>query len=114
MEKFQTKSTDVLFQESLADPFEAVPAVDEDEAADVFVEGEYCPHGDEAPAEGDAKDVAADNLYAPHDDDSEDHREIDVTCTSEGIHAEEVEGAAVLEEYLHPEDCGSGRYDPWI
>ena len=29
-----------LFKKLLADPFEAVPAADEDEAADVFVEGE--------------------------------------------------------------------------
>ena len=103
-----------LFQESLADPLETVPAADEDEAADVLVEGEYGPHGDEAPAEGDAQDVASYDLYAPHDDDSEDNREVDVTCASEGVHAEEIERTTVLEEYLYPEYRCSGRYDPWV
>ena len=43
-----------LFQKSFSDPSEAVPAVEEDEAADVLVEGEDGPHGDETPSEGDA------------------------------------------------------------
>ena len=41
----------MLFQEAFADPLEAVPAVDEDEAADVLVEGEDQPHCDKVPAE---------------------------------------------------------------
>ena len=114
MEKFLTKSTEVLFQEPLSDPSEAVPAAEEDEASDVFVEGEDRPHGYQAPAEGDAEDVASDDLNAPHDDDSDDNREIDVTCASKGVHAEEVEGTAVFKQDLHPEDRCSGRYDPWI
>ena len=114
MEKFLTKSTEVLFQEPLSDPFEAVPAAEEDEASDVFVEGEDRPHGYQAPAEGDAEDVASDDLNAPHDDDSDDNREIDVTCASEGVHAEEIERTTVLEEYLYPEYRCSGRYDPWV
>ena len=89
-------------EEAFADPFEAVPAADEDEAADVLVEGEYGPHGDEAPAEGDAQDVASDDLYAPHDDDSEDNREIDVSCASEGVYAEEVQGTSVFKEHFYP------------
>ena len=113
MEKSQ-KIMDVLFHKALSYPFEAVPAAEEDEASDVLVEGEDGPHGDETPSEGDAEDVASDHLYAPHHDDSEDYREVDVTCASKGIHAEEVEGASVFEEDLHPEDSGSGRYDPWI
>ena len=35
-----TKIHRCLFKKLLADPFETVPAADEDEAADVFVEGE--------------------------------------------------------------------------
>ena len=88
--------------------------MDEDETADVLVEGEDCPHGDEAPSEGDAEDVASDYLYTPHHDDAEDYREVDVTSASEGVHTEEVEGAAVLKENLYPENRGSGRYDPWV
>lgn len=113
MEKSQ-KIMDVLFHKALSYPFEAVPAVEEDEASDVLVEGEDGPHGDETPSEGDAEDVASDHLYAPHHDDAEDYREVDVTCASESIHAEEIEGTAILEEYFHPQNSGSGRYDPWI
>ena len=43
-----------LFQKSFSNPFEAVPAAEEDEASDVLVEGEDGPHGDETPSEGDA------------------------------------------------------------
>jgi hypothetical protein len=43
-----------LFHKALSYPFEAVPAVEEDEASDVLVEGEDGPHGDETPSEGDA------------------------------------------------------------
>lgn len=53
MEKSQ-KIMDVLFHKALSYPFEAVPAVEEDEASDVLVEGEDGPHGDETPSEGDA------------------------------------------------------------
>ena len=103
-----------LFQKCLADPFEAVPAADEDEASDVLIEGEDCPHGDESPTESDSEDVASDHLYAPHHDDSDNYREIDVACASEGIHTEEVEGTAVFKQYLHPEYHGSSRYDPRV
>ena len=104
----------MLFQEALADPFEAVPAADEDEAADVFVEGEDEPHRHEAPAQRDAEKVTSDHLYAPHHDDSEDDREVDVTGTSEGIYAEEIERTAILQEYLDPKDHRTCGYDPWI
>ena len=67
-----------LFQEAFADPFEAVPAAEEDEAADVLVEGEDGPHRDESPAEGDAEDIASYDLYAPHHNDAYEDREIDV------------------------------------
>lgn len=53
MEKSQ-KIMDVLFHKSFTYPFEAVPAVEEDKASDVLVEGEDGPHGDETPSEGDA------------------------------------------------------------
>ena len=48
---------EVLFQKALADPFETVPAADEDEAADVFVEGEDEPHRHKTPAQRDAEKV---------------------------------------------------------
>ena len=89
-------------EEAFADPFEAVPAADEDEAADVLVEGEYGPHGDEAPSERDAEDVASHYLYSPHHDDAYDHREIDVAGTSEGVYAEEVQGTSVFKEHFYP------------
>ena len=93
---------DVLFHKSFSDPFEAVPAVDEDEAADVLVEGEDGPHGHETPAETYAEYIASDHLYAPHDDDSENYREVDVTGASEGVHAEEIEGTAVFKQDFDP------------
>ena len=40
-----------LFEEAFADPFEAVPAAEEDEAADILIKGEDCPHCYESPAE---------------------------------------------------------------
>ena len=97
----------MLFQEALADPFEAVPAADEDEAADVFIEGEDEPHRYEAPAQRDAEKVTSDHLYAPHDDDAKDYREIDVSCASEGIYAKEIECSSVFKEYLYPEYCNA-------
>ena len=103
-----------LLQETFADPFEAVPAAEEYEAADVLVEGEDEPHRYEAPAEGDSENVASDHLYAPHDDDAYDYREIDVSSTSEGVDAEEVECTSVFEEDLNPEDRRTCRNDPWI
>ena len=104
----------MLFQEAFADPLEAVPAVDEDEAADVLVEGEDQPHCDKAPSECDTENIASDHLYAPHHDDSEDDREVDVTGASEGIYAEEIERTAILQEHLDPKDDGTCRYDPRI
>ena len=50
-----------LFQKSLSDPSEAVPAAEEYEAADVLVEGEDGPHGNESPSEADAEDVTAED-----------------------------------------------------
>ena len=76
--------------------------MDEDEAADVFVEGEDGPHGHEAPAETDAEYIASDHLHAPHDYDSENDREIYVTGASEGVHAEEIEGTAVFKQDFYP------------
>ena len=104
----------MLFQEAFADPLEAVPAVDEDEAADVLVEGEDQPHCDKAPSECDTENIASDHLYAPHHDDSEDDREVDVSCTSEGIHSEEIECTSILQKHLDPKDYRTCRYDPWI
>ena len=49
-----------VLHKTFAGPFEAVPAAQEDQAADVFVEGEDSPHGNETPSEGDAKHVAFD------------------------------------------------------
>ena len=68
----------ILSRKTFTDPLEGVPAAQEDEAADVFVKGEDCPHGDDAPSEGDAEDVASDHLDAPHNHDSNENREVDV------------------------------------
>ena len=94
-----------LFQEAFTDPFEAVPAVDENVSSDVLVEGEDQPHCDKAPAEGDTEKIASDNLYAPHYDNSQDNREVDVSCAPEGVYAKEIERAAILQEHLDPKDC---------
>ena len=75
----RSNNDQILFVcKAFTDPFEGVPAAQEDEAADVFVKSEYCPHGDDAPSEGDAEDVASDHLDAPHDHDSHENREVDV------------------------------------
>lgn len=103
-----------LFEESLADPLEAVPAVDEDESADVLVEGEYHPHRYKTPSEGNTEDVASYDLYAPHHDDAEDDREVDVSGASEGIHTKEIQGAAILQQDFDPEDGCACCYDPLI
>ena len=84
-----------LFKEPFPDPSEAVPAAEEDEAADVLVEGKYGPHGHETPAQADAEDIASDHLYSPHYDDSDEYREIYIPGASEGIHAE-VRGLVLL------------------
>ena len=91
-----------LFQEAFADPFEAVPAADEDKAADVLVEGEDGPHRYKSPAERNSEQVASYHLYAPHDYDSENHREIDVSGASERVYSEEIQGTAVFKEDLYP------------
>ena len=88
--------------------------MDEDKTADVLVEGEYRPHGDESPSERDAEEVASDHLYAPHHDDAEDYREVDVSGASEGVHSEEVERAAMLEQDFYPEYRRTCRYDPRV
>ena len=74
----------------------------EDETTDVFVESEDHPHCYESPAKGTTEEIAADYLYTPHHDDSQDDREIDVSCTSECVYAEEVEGTAMFKSYFHP------------
>ena len=78
-----------LFHKALSYPSEAVPAAEEDEAADVLVEGEDCPHGHETPAQADAEDVASDYLYSPHHYDADKYREIYVAGASQCIYTEE-------------------------
>ena len=72
-----------IAHEAFSYPFEAVPAAEEDQSADVFVEGENRPHRDKSPAEGYSQDKAAHYLHSPHHDDSDYDREIDVTGASE-------------------------------
>ena len=103
-----------IFKETFSDPFETVPAADEDQATDVLVEGEDGPHCDETPAEGDAKDIASYDLYAPHHDDAYEDREIDVTGTAEGIDSEEIERTSVFKQHLDPKDCRTGGDDPRV
>ena len=91
-----------LTHKTSADPLEAVPAVDEDQAADVLVEGEDRPHRDEAPAKRDSEEVASDHLYRPHHDDAYDYREIDVAGASQRVDSEEVEGSAVFQQDFYP------------
>ena len=88
--------------ETLSHPFETVPAADEDEAADVLVEGEDGPHCDESPSERNAEEIASDHLHAPHHDDTDDDREIDVAGAAQSIHSEEIQGSAVLKQHLDP------------
>lgn len=68
--RFELSQVLNFLNECFSDPSEAVPTMDKDEAADVFVEGEDSPHGHETPAETYAEYIASDHLYAPHDDDS--------------------------------------------
>ena len=89
-----------LFHKALSYPSEAVPAAEEDKAADVLVEGEDGPHGHEAPAQADAEDIAYDDLHSPHHDDADKYREIYIAGASEGVHTEEIEGAAVFKQYF--------------
>ena len=102
MEKFLTKSTEVLFQEPLSDPSEAVPSAEEDETADVLVESEDGPHCHETPAEADAEDIASDYLYSPHHYDADKYREIYVAGASQCIYTEEIEGTAVFKQDFNP------------
>lgn len=88
-------------------PLEAVPAVYEDNSADVFVEEECDPHTDETPAEHDAEEVAEADTDGPLDDDADDEREIDVACSTEGIGGIDVDALARLKKNIDPEDCAS-------
>ena len=59
-------------------PFETVPTVHEDEAADILVEGKDGPHGNQSPTHADTQHVAADYLYRPHHADAHVDGEVDV------------------------------------
>ena len=95
-------------------PLEAVPAVYEDNSADVFVEEKCDPHTDEPPAEHDAEEVAEADTDGPLDDDADDEREIDVARSSEGIGGIDVDALARLKKNIDPEDCASQCNDLWV
>lgn len=59
-------------------PFETVPTVHEDEAADILVEGKDGPHGNQSPTHADTQHVAAYYLYRPHHADAHVDGEVDV------------------------------------
>ena len=103
-----------LLQESFSHPLETVPTVDEDEAADVLVEGKDGPHGDETPTHANAEHIAADDLHRPHHDDAYVHGEIDVTGAAEGIYAEEIECTSVFKQHLYPKDGCAGGDNPRV
>ena len=90
---------------SLAAPFARAPATEENDTADVLIEGEAYPHAYKAIAEGNADDIAQTDGNAPLEDNAHDEGIDGVACSTKRTASEDVRRAAYLKEHIdhkHP------------
>ncbi len=72
----------------------------EDDAADVFIEGEANPHAHETEAKGYADDVTHADSHAPLEDDADDEGVDSIACGPQRAAGEDIGRAAYLKENI--------------
>lgn len=97
--------------ETFVYPFHAIPAADENEAADILVQQEGYPHAADTPAEGEAEKVSHTYSYTPLHHQPYVEGVVDISCRTKGVGGEDVDGAAYFEEYIYDKDGGTHTYD---
>lgn len=97
--------------EAFVYPFHAIPAADENEAADILVQQEGYPHAADTPAEGKAEKVSHTYSYTPLHHQPYVEGVVDISCRTKGVGGEDVDGAAYFEEYIYDKDGGTHTYD---
>jgi hypothetical protein len=84
-------------------PFAGVPAAKENDATDIFVEGETYPHTYKSVAQGDADDVTKTHGNAPLEDNADGEGVDGVTCGPERAASENIRDASDLQEAIDDE-----------